>query len=73
MNIPIIFYAAAFCASVAGYNFVKYFGFTKFYYRSLTIRLKYIQLVSVLSLIGFVSVFFQHYTGATQLTLKIKK
>lgn len=59
LNIPIIFYAAAFCASVAGYNFVKYFGFTKFYYRSLTIRLKYIQLVSVLSLIGFVSVFFQ--------------
>ena len=59
LNIPIIFYAAAFCASVAGYNFVKYFGFTKFYYRSLTTRLKYIQLVSVLSLIGFVSVFFQ--------------
>ena len=48
-----------FCASVAGYNFVKYFGFTKFYYRSLTTKLKYIQLVSVLSLIGFASVFFQ--------------
>ena len=59
LNIPIIFYAAAFCASVAGYNFVKYFGFTKLYYRSLITRLKYIQLVSVLSLIGFVSVFFQ--------------
>ena len=58
-NNPIIFYVAVFCASVVGYNFVKYFGFTKFYYRSLTTRLKYIQLVSVLSLIGFVSVFFQ--------------
>ena len=58
-NNPIIFYVATFCASVAGYNFVKYFGFTKFYYRSLTTQLKYIQLVSVLSLIGFVSVFFQ--------------
>jgi len=58
-NNPIILYVAVFCASVVGYNFVKYFGFTKFYYRSLTTRLKYIQLVSVLSLIGFVSVFFQ--------------
>ena len=58
LNIPIIFYAAAFCASVAGYNFVKYFGLTKFYYRSLTTKLKYIQLVSVLSLIGFASIFF---------------
>ena len=46
-------YCAVFCASVAGYNFVKYFGVTKFYYRSLTTKLKYIQLVSVLSLMGF--------------------
>ncbi|MDB9954153.1 hypothetical protein OAD49_01150 [Flavobacteriaceae bacterium] len=55
----ISFYLAVFLASVAGYNFVKYFGLTKFYYRSLTTKLKYIQLVSVLSLIGFGSIFFQ--------------
>ena len=55
----IFFYSATFCASVAGYNFVKYFGLTKFYYRSLTTKLKYIQLVSVLSLTGFGFVFFQ--------------
>ena len=53
------FYTAVFCASVSGYNFVKYFGLTKFYYRSLTTRLKYIQLVSFLSFMGFVVVFFQ--------------
>ena len=47
-----IFYSAIFCASIVGYNFVKYFGLAKFYYRSLTTRLKYIQLVSVLSLMG---------------------
>jgi|TARA_B110000971_G_scaffold169489_1_gene174045 hypothetical protein len=52
------FQSALFFASVAGYNFVKYFGLTKFYYRSLTTKLKYIQLVSVLSLIGFGSIFF---------------
>ena len=55
----IFFYSATFCASVAGYNFVKYFGLTKFYYRSLTTKLKYIQLVSVLSLMGFGFVIFQ--------------
>ena len=55
----IFFYSATFCASVAGYNFVKYFGLTKFYYRSLTTKLKYIQLVSVLSLTGFGFVIFQ--------------
>jgi hypothetical protein len=53
------FYTAVFCASVSGYNFVKYFGLTKFYYRSLTTRLKYIQSVSFLSFMGFVVVFFQ--------------
>ena len=59
LNTSAIFYSATFCASVTGYNFVKYFGFTKFYYRSLTTKLKYIQLVSVMSLIGFASVFFK--------------
>ncbi len=53
------FYVAIFCASVTGYNFVKYFGLTKFYYRSLTTKLKYIQLVSVFSLMGFGYVFFK--------------
>lgn len=53
------FYVSVFCASVSGYNFVKYFGLAKFHYRSLTTKLKYIQLVSVLSLMGFVYVFFQ--------------
>ena len=58
LNSSINFYVAIFCASVSGYNFVKYFGLTKFYYRSLTTKLKYIQLVSILSLMGFVYVFF---------------
>ena len=53
LNTSINFYSAVFCASVSGYNFVKYFGLTQFYYRSLTTKLKYIQLVSVLSMIGF--------------------
>lgn len=59
LNTSLNFYSALFFASVAGYNFVKYFGLTKFYYRSLTTKLKYIQLVSVLSLIGFGYVFFR--------------
>ena len=58
LNTSAVFYSATFCASVSGYNFVKYFGLTKFYYRSLTTKLKYIQLVSILSLMGFVYVFF---------------
>ena len=53
------FYSSVFFASVTGYNFVKYFGLTKFYYRSLATKLKYIQMVSVLSLISFVYVFFE--------------
>jgi len=59
LNTSLNFYSALFFASVAGYNFVKYFGLTKFYYRSLTTKLKYIQLVSVLSLMGFGYVFFR--------------
>ena len=34
-----------FCSSVLAYNFIKYFGISKFYYRSLTTRLKEIQLL----------------------------
>ena len=52
LNLTTDFYVSIFCASVLGYNFVKYFGLAKFYYRSLTTRLKYIQWVSVFSLIG---------------------
>ena len=59
LECSISFYLALFFASVSGYNFVKYFGLTKFYYRSLTTKLKYIQLVSVLSLIGFGYVFYR--------------
>ena len=36
-----------FCSSVLAYNFIKYFGISKFYYRSLTTRLKEIQLLSL--------------------------
>ena len=59
LDSSLVFYSACFFASVAGYNFVKYFGFTKFYYRSPTTQLKYIQLLFVLSSIGFIYVFFQ--------------
>jgi hypothetical protein len=51
INLSMKFYVSIFCASVAGYNFVKYFGVAKFHYRSLTTKLKYIQLVSLLSVI----------------------
>ena len=57
LNLSMYFYVTLFCASVSGYNFVKYFGLAKFYYRSLTTKLKYIQLVSLLSLVGFLYTF----------------
>jgi len=49
---------ALFCATVVGYNFVKYFGLAKFHYRSLTTKLKEIQRISLLCVIGFLVVFF---------------
>jgi len=58
LNLTTDFYVSIFCASVLGYNFVKYFGLAKFYYRSLTTRLKYIQWVSVFSLIGLGYTFY---------------
>ena len=52
------FYVSIFCASVAGYNFVKYFGVAKFHYRSLTTKLKHIQWVSLLSSIVLIYTLF---------------
>ncbi|TYA53251.1 UbiA prenyltransferase family protein [Formosa maritima] len=40
-----------FYASIIGYNFVKYFGLTKFHYRSLTTWLKVIQIFSLICFI----------------------
>lgn len=58
LNLSANFFVSVFCASVSGYNFVKYFGLARFYYRSLTTtKLRYIQLVSFLSLIGFLYAF----------------
>ena len=57
-----VFYVSVFCASVLGYNFVKYFGLAKFYYHSLTTKLKYIQLVSLLSAISFLYTFLMLQT-----------
>ena len=53
LKLSVYFYISVFCASVSGYNFVKYFGLAKFYYRALTNKLKYIQLVSLINIIGF--------------------
>lgn len=53
LKLSVYFYISVFCASVSGYNFVKYFGLAKFYYRALTNKLKYIQLVSLVNIIGF--------------------
>ena len=41
-----------FCATITGYNFVKYYGLAKFYHRSLSKWLKYIQLFSLFSFIA---------------------
>lgn len=59
-----------FCATVMGYNFVKYFGLTRFYYRSLTTRLREIQILSLCCFIGFISFFF-NLKWNTKITLCI--
>ena len=41
-----------FCATITGYNFVKYYGLAKFYHRSLSKWLKYIQLFSLFNFIA---------------------
>ena len=48
-----------FCSSVLAYNFIKYFGIFKFYYRSLTTRLKEIQLLSLFCFFGLIITFFE--------------
>ncbi len=48
-----------FCSSVLAYNFIKYFGISKFYYRSLTIRLKEIQLLSLFCFFGLIITFYE--------------
>lgn len=68
LNGSIVLFSAVFCAAIVGYNFVKYFGLAKFYYRSLTTKLKYIQLVSVLSVLGLGYAFLQ-LQSATQMLL----
>ena len=68
LNTSIVLFSAVFCAAIVGYNFVKYFGLAKFYYRSLTTKLKYIQLVSALSILGLGYAFLQ-LQSATQMLL----
>lgn len=60
-NFPVDFFFlfALFFATVFGYNFVKYFGLAKFHYRSLTTKLKEIQILSILCVFGFTICFFQ--------------
>ena len=58
-----------FCSSVLGYNYIKYFGISKFHYRSLTTRLKEIQLLSLLCFFGVVFSFFSLNNSAKPLVL----
>ena len=58
-----------FCSSVLGYNYIKYFGISKFHYRSLTTRLKEIQLLSLLCFIGVIFSFFGLNNAAKPLVL----
>lgn len=53
MAIPIdnTLLCVVFFATISGYNFVKYFGLTQFHYRALTNRLRWIQIISILSFI----------------------
>lgn len=55
----VVFFCALFFATIIGYNFVKYFGLTKFHYRSLTTKLKDIQTLSLICVFGFIFCFFQ--------------
>lgn len=68
LNSSIVLFSAVFCSVIVGYNFVKYFGLAKFYYRSLTTKLKYIQLVSALSILGLGYAFLQ-LQSTTQMLL----
>jgi len=52
VGVDLEFIYFVFFATVTGYNFVKYFGLAKFHHRSLTSKLKYIQIFSLLCFIG---------------------
>lgn len=54
----LVFLLTLFCATIFGYNFVKYFGLAKFHYRSLTTKLKEIQILSAFCFIAFFICFF---------------
>ena len=69
LKLSFYFYTSVFFASVSGYNFVKYFGLAKFYYRSLTTKLKYIQIVSLISVIGFLYAFLMLRTTSQLLLI----
>ena len=64
------FFCTVFFAAVFGYNFVKYFGLAKFHYRSLTTKLKEIQTLSILCLIGFIF-YFLMINNALKLSLLV--
>lgn len=56
-------------ASVLGYNYIKYFGVSKFYYRSLTNKLKEIQILSGLCFLGVCVSFFGLNTATKLIVL----
>jgi hypothetical protein len=58
-SVDFFFLFSLFFATVFGYNFVKYFGLAKFHYRSLTTKLKEIQILSILCVFGFTICFLQ--------------
>jgi hypothetical protein len=70
LHLPNQFFLVVFFGSILGYNFIKYFGLARFHYRSLTSRLKEIQLLSIVSLIGFVY-FFTHLLLPTKILIFI--
>jgi len=57
-TLSVVLQITLFCATVLGYNFVKYFGLARFHYRSLTSKLKEIQILSILCLLIMLGVFF---------------
>ena len=57
-SVSLSFFFALFFATVFGYNFVKFFGLAKFHYRSLTTKLKEIQVLSAFCFVGFIVCFF---------------
>lgn len=58
-SVSLLFFFALFFATVFGYNFIKFFGLAKFHYRSLTTKLKEIQILSAFCIVGFIVCFFK--------------